>query len=343
MTIKKEKLQGEQSGLIPITVLEEMVSKLLTQNNRRALMSGFVDLIKSWHKPKKVQLFADGLRGIMGHRSQELADIQVSDLLKINSSSISLSDDGYIYKAVETQEIQIINNTQSHLVDLYIPLMLGDVVGAILVVQGISFEPMNKKIWQQMLASYTHIHRILYSGEIDPLTNLMNRASFDSLLNQTITEKKLSPENSYFALMDIDFFKKINDNFGHLYGDEVLILLARAMAESFRSNDWLFRYGGEEFAVVLHHLDHDEAISSLERFRRKIEETNFPQVGQVTISIGFSAIVAHEPSSSLIDRADQALYYVKNNGRNQTLCYEDLVKQGVLGQTVQETGDIELF
>ncbi|NQY26899.1 MAG: GGDEF domain-containing protein [Piscirickettsiaceae bacterium] len=343
MTIKIEKSQEEQSGLIPIVVLDEMVNKLLTQNNRRALMSGFVDLIRSWHKPKQIQLFADGLRGIMAHRSLELADIQVSDLLKINSASISLSADSHIYQAVETQEIQIVNNTQSHIVDLYIPLMLGDVVGAILVIKGISFEAMNKRIWQQMLASYTHIHRILYSGEIDPLTRLMNRSSFDSLLNQTITEKKLSAENSYFALMDIDFFKKINDNFGHLYGDEVLILLARAMAESFRSNDWLFRYGGEEFAVVLHHVDHDEAMCSLERFRRKIEETNFPQVSQVTISIGFSAIVAQEPSSSLIDRADQALYYVKNHGRNQTLCYETLVEQGLLKPAIQKVGELEIF
>ena len=95
--------------------------------------------------------------------------------------------------------------------------------------------------------------------------------------------------------------------------------------------------------MVLHHVDHDEAMCSLERFRRKIEETNFPQVSQVTISIGFSAIVAQEPSSSLIDRADQALYYVKNHGRNQTLCYETLVEQGLLKPAIQKVGELEIF
>ncbi len=343
MTTKAEKAQGEQSGLIPIAVLEEMVEKLLTQSDRRALMSGFVDLIKSWHKPNKIQLFADGLRGIMAHRGSPLADIQVSDLLKTNSPSMTLSSDENLCKAVESHEIQIINDTESHIVDLYIPLMLGEIVGAILVIKGISFEALNKRIWQQMFDSYKHVHRILYAGEIDPLTGLMNRSSFDSLLNQTIKEKKLTTENSYFALMDIDFFKKINDNFGHLYGDEVLILLARAMSESYRSNDWLFRYGGEEFAVVLHNLNHDEAYQSVERFRKQIEEIDFPQVGKVTISIGFSAIIPQEPASSLIDRADQALYYAKNNGRNQSLCYEDLIENGSLQEATQEAGDIELF
>ena len=343
MTIKTEKAQGEQSGLIPIAVLEEMVEKLLTQNDRRALMSGFVDLIKSWQKPKKIQLFADGLRGIMVHRGVPLADIQVSDLLKTNSPSVTLSSNENLYKAAEKYETQIISDTESHFVDLYVPLMLGEIVGAVLVIKGISFEPLNKQIWQQMLSSYTNVHRILYQSEIDHLTGLMNRASFDNLLNQTIKEKKLTTENSYFALIDIDFFKKINDNFGHLYGDEVLILLARAMSESFRSNDWLFRYGGEEFAVVLHNLNHDEAHQSVERFRKKIEETNFSQVGKVTVSTGFSAIVPEEPSSSLIDRADQALYYAKKNGRNQSLCYEDLVANGSLQEVAQETGDVELF
>ena len=348
MTIRPENSQDEQSGLIPIAVLQEVVSKLLVHSEREALTSGFIELIKSWHKPQEIQLFACGLRGLVSHRGQSLADIMIRDVLDPDSLPMLLSNNPIVYAATSSKEVQTVNNQDD--MDLYVPLMQGDTVSSVLVLKGISFKPVNELIWKQMLSAYNHLNRMLYSAEIDALTGLLNRLAFDRLLNREPKEStKLSVstlgENRhvYFALIDIDFFKKINDNFGHLYGDEVLILLAREMSDAFRSNDWLFRYGGEEFAVVLNDLDHDEAYQALERFRERIANMDFSQVGQVTVSVGYSRMFHSEPASSLIDRADQALYYAKNHGRNQTLCYEDLVEQGLLEHAVQEIGDIELF
>lgn len=343
MTIKLENTQNGHPGLISITILEKLVSKLLVHRECDALRLGFIELIEDWHHPKCIELFVDGQRGLMMHRGQSLADIVVYNMLDPSSPRIVLSQYENIYAAAESQATHILTTPHSSNVDLYVPLMLGDTVSAILVVKSISFEPDNKLVWEQMLSAYTYLNQMLYSAEIDPLTGLMNRLAFERLMNKLAVDNSPSLTKKhavYFALADIDFFKRINDNFGHLYGDEVLILLARSMAESFRSVDWLFRYGGEEFAIVLHGTTQQEAYQALERFRIKVENTLFPQVEKVTVSIGFSRMVQLEPTVSLIDRADHALYYAKNQGRNQVLFYEDLLAQKLLDVAEQETGEI---
>jgi diguanylate cyclase (GGDEF)-like protein len=142
--------------------------------------------------------------------------------------------------------------------------------------------------------------------------------------------------------MDIDHFKQVNDEYGHLYGDEVLLLFSRLMTKSFRHYDLLFRYGGEEFVVVLNNTDLETALTILERFRITIENYNFPQIGRKTISIGVTEISDQTMLSNVIDRADKALYYAKKNGRNQVCCYEKLVGAGLISNKTA-TEDIELF
>jgi diguanylate cyclase (GGDEF)-like protein len=104
----------------------------------------------------------------------------------------------------------------------------------------------------------------------------------------------------------------------------------------------LFRFGGEEFVGVFECRNVDEMKMVLDRFRGKIEVFPFPQVGQVTISTGFTEISGFDVSSQIIDRADVALYYAKNHGRNQVSNYEELVEAGLLQENKIE-GDIELF
>lgn len=146
-----------------------------------------------------------------------------------------------------------------------------------------------------------------------------------------------------FAILDIDHFKHVNDEYGHLYGDEVLTLMSRLMVQAFRREDLLFRYGGEEFAVVLANADLEIAASVLERFRRKVEAYAFPQIGHKTVSIGFAAMGAEFGAEKVVLCADRALYYAKKNGRNQSHCYEALVAAKKLEPVAQVTGDIELF
>ncbi|MXV13635.1 GGDEF domain-containing protein, partial [Xanthomonas sp. LMG 8992] len=109
--------------------------------------------------------------------------------------------------------------------------------------------------------------------------------------------------------VDIDHFKRVNDTFGHLYGDEVLLLVAQLMQRAFRQDDLLFRFGGEEFVIVLRGVDRDTAVSLFERFRLAVAEHVFPQVGQVTLSTGIVELTHGRLLSEMLDEADKALYW----------------------------------
>jgi diguanylate cyclase (GGDEF)-like protein len=117
---------------------------------------------------------------------------------------------------------------------------------------------------------------------------------------------------------------------GHLYGDEVLLLLAQQMTDSFRENDLLFRYGGEEFAMVLMDITAQQAQHSLQRFREKIADYDFPNVEQVTVSIGFTDFDKSLSMEELINQADNALYYCKTTTRNAVHSYQELVAKELI-------------
>lgn len=186
---------------------------------------------------------------------------------------------------------------------------------------------------------------LLDYGERDTLTGLKNRKTFDSSfdkLRARPSATNMANEPSWLAVVDIDRFKSINDNYGHLFGDEVLLLMARLMVQSFRGADQLFRFGGEEFVIVLDHATTAGAAVAFERFRAAIEGFAFPQVGRVTISLGYTRIHRQDAPSTCVERADGALYYAKKNGRNRVCSYEDLIASGELAAKAS-TVDIELF
>src|SRR5213076_2390666 len=101
-------------------------------------------------------------------------------------------------------------------------------------------------------------------------------------------------KEQWLAVVDIDHFKRVNDKFGHLYGDEVLILIANLLQSSFRAHDRVFRFGGEEFVVLLRSTTLDNARKIIDRFRVNVEAYVFPQVGTVTVSVGFVSISGYE-------------------------------------------------
>jgi diguanylate cyclase (GGDEF)-like protein len=191
---------------------------------------------------------------------------------------------------------------------------------------------------------------LLEYGERDTLTSLLNRKTFEAQfakLHQRRLEAKdnrtpSAHEPSWLALLDIDKFKVINDSHGHLFGDEVLLLTSQLMKRNFRGADQLFRFGGEEFVIILDHASDAGAQIALERLRVMIETYAFPQVGRVTISVGYTQIVPRDMSTLCVERADEALYYAKNHGRNNVRNYEALVAQGELHPKKDES-EIELF
>ncbi len=182
-----------------------------------------------------------------------------------------------------------------------------------------------------LLESYANIFTLLHRSSHDPLTGLLNRQTYDDRMSRLALEMasqadSMAQQNfrKYFVIMDIDHFKQVNDKYGHLYGDEVLLHFSRLMQRSLRDSDLLFRFGGEEFVVLLNAVEGESAQGILDRFREKVATSQFPKIGRVTISLGYTALRSGDKQLKLISRADQALYHAKENGRNQCRSYESL-------------------
>jgi diguanylate cyclase (GGDEF)-like protein len=210
---------------------------------------------------------------------------------------------------------------------------------------------------QTLLKVFGNFQNLLESSQRDTLTGLLNRQTFDNAFLKAsmpaVGEHYHAPEGErrngavtgyWLGVIDIDHFKRVNDGFGHLIGDEVLVLLARIMRQSFRHYDRLYRFGGEEFVVLLRGGTEEDAKNAFERFRANVASYPFPQVNQVTVSIGFTEVQLQETPSVAFSRADQGVYEAKRQGRNLVLSFEALVRLGtrVSGGTPQ-VGDVELF
>ena len=159
----------------------------------------------------------------------------------------------------------------------------------------------------------------------DSLTKLYNRRYFENVSEREFLRSVRYKTPLTFAVIDIDFFKKINDTYGHQCGDMILKEVAYLINESFRKTDYVFRYGGEEFVVILTDTDENSALCPIERLREKIEKSEFSfdeKFVKVTISVGFSSDTTNAKNSfELFNFADKALYSSKENGRNQVRIY----------------------
>lgn len=210
-----------------------------------------------------------------------------------------------------------------------------------------------------LLKVYSNYLELIRQTQTDKLTGLLNRETLDkeitrALIKNTalkqfetsggVVKRKTDAVGYWVGLLDIDHFKNINDVYGHLFGDEVLILVSRVMEKLLRNNDYIFRFGGEEFVVFLQADGLREAYSAFERIRRYIAEYSFPKLETLTVSIGVTEVRVQPGALDVVGEADVALYYAKDHGRNQVFIYEELLEKGLIKK--QGSGvcdDIEIF
>jgi two-component system cell cycle response regulator len=164
----------------------------------------------------------------------------------------------------------------------------------------------------------------------DGLTGVFNHRCFYQKLNEEFERAKRYGTDIACVMLDLDFFKHVNDRYGHLVGDRVLIELAKKVFENIRKYDIFARYGGEEFVLLLPHTDEKGAIYEAERIRKSIESHWFPNIekkGDVTASFGISTFPSAyiEKSEDLVKFADMALYDAKKKGRNRVECYTQMI------------------
>ncbi len=208
--------------------------------------------------------------------------------------------------------------------------------------------PEQLRLVDGLLKIYRNQITLLDYSERDSLTGLLNRKTFDEQFLKCLESGASSPTTGgndtcwWLGVIDIDHFKRVNDTFGHLIGDEVLLLVARILRSAFRHNEHLYRFGGEEFVVLLRAEHEGEAKLAFEFFRQQLSSFSFPQVNTITASVGFTCLRTMDNASSAVDRADRAVYHAKDNGRNQVHAYEALLRRDVLNE-VDNSGAIELF
>lgn len=217
------------------------------------------------------------------------------------------------------------------------------VLGYLLVQRTPPLQPDEQTLLADLFRVYDNYLAVLRDSQVDRLTGLLNRSTFDEQLDRALglirrayresegdaEKRRMGVGQGCFFMgeIDIDHFKSINDRFGHLHGDEVLVVLARILQSSFRKTDLIYRFGGEEFVAIVYVDDRGDAEMTFERLRRSIEHHVFPQVGKVTVSIGITEIQDTSIPVELLGRADQALYHAKTHGRNQVCFYEALAAQ----------------
>ncbi len=200
-------------------------------------------------------------------------------------------------------------------------------LGTLTMYRGRKFAESELMLFENLIALLVHPLRnsiqykkatlLAYS---DALTGARNRSTFDESLMREVNLSKRHQQELALLVVDIDYFKKVNDTYGHSAGDQALKAVAESIQQSIRTTDLLFRYGGEEFVVFLSKSDCESAYVIANRILESVRELNV-QVGEefldLSVSIGLSCLTSKDTGDSIFNRADKALYQAKNDGRDQ--------------------------
>jgi diguanylate cyclase (GGDEF)-like protein len=157
---------------------------------------------------------------------------------------------------------------------------------------------------------------LAHDAHSDALTGLFNRRKFNELCGTEIERSARYGTPLALIMVDLDHFKRVNDEHGHLVGDRTLVEVARVLAGQIRASDALCRWGGEEFMVLAPHLDMDSAVQMADKLRSAVAVADFGEAGPLTCSFGVAALRDRDRTVDLILRADTCLYRAKRTGRN---------------------------
>jgi diguanylate cyclase (GGDEF)-like protein len=217
---------------------------------------------------------------------------------------------------------------------------------------------------EQLRRIYRNMYTLLEYSDRDALTGLLNSKSLDDAFYSAVLEEldgisgdpkvPAKPNNVdqdrrhrvsanyWLGSAIIDNFALINDKHGHLIAEEVLLLVARVMNNTFRTYDRIYRFGGEHFGVLMHCPDEALVLAAFERFRANVEKYNFPQVGRVTVSCGFTSVMADDSPSSALEKTERAIDFAQRSGSNKVCSHLGLVRRGFFGD-VPKVGAVDIF
>jgi diguanylate cyclase (GGDEF)-like protein len=262
---------------------------------------------------------------------QTTLDIQALMKLFADELSLHLGYDGLTYQNA-AREIEIAFGKAGRHSCCYRLLVGDEDFGEITLKRRRKFLENETQLMEHLLCGLVYPLRnaLLYLDAVraahkDPLTGTSNRAALDNILPREVELSRRHRSALSMIVMDVDKFKSINDHYGHAAGDEVIKAFCQVVNQVIRKTDMLFRYGGEEFVVLLSNTGREGALLLAERIRREIERMKI-RIGAhpvpVRVSLGVASLHGNEDGQSLFDRADAALYQAKSTGRNR-VCLAD--------------------
>jgi diguanylate cyclase (GGDEF)-like protein/PAS domain S-box-containing protein len=180
------------------------------------------------------------------------------------------------------------------------------------------FDDNNKKIgYSSYREDITDKKIFEYLSAHDSLTKLYNKAEFTNRIKSKIKSAQRYKEKFGFAIFDIDHFKKVNDTYGHKVGDDVLITLSNCLSQQIRDDDFLARWGGEEFVIIANYTTIQNLVLLVNKLQKAVSKINFAPIKTVTLSFGLAVYKDGDTHDTLLKRADEALYMAKKNGRDR--------------------------
>jgi diguanylate cyclase (GGDEF)-like protein len=337
-----------------ITLIDGL-AEITRHHDRKMLEESVLKAINDLFQPESLHLFLlEGLNEAKAHKLVVVVDnngaIYLENKSPVNTIAEKLSD--ALSASAESKLIKLVENDDQTGWDIIYPILnaSNDVFSLLLYRCKKSPSLDEQRVVNGILHVYSNYLTLIDKTQRDKLTGLFNRETLDTEITKVLmqgpteftgieieNEKRQADDlRTWLGVVDIDHFKLINDTYGHLYGDEVIILVARLMMNScVRGDDLVYRYGGEEFVVMLKAVNEHSAMMAFDRLRKNIDKHEFPQVGNVAISIGFVEVEGQQSATDVIGMADDALYHAKHNGRNQTISYKKLLAQGKIVITEQ--------
>lgn len=313
------------------------------------------------------------LKTINGHlRAKRLVLVKCNrkgipvHLTEITSEKVQVSSEDFLLDpdfqaAIDNIELhhkdEVLLHTEGSTVTAKTLYENGGVKAILIAETSAKISAVNEHLIDGFMQIYRNFYDVLLESQQDQLTGLPNRKAFYNYIKKILhhpepvaedypavsERRKAADQSLWIAVVDIDHFKSINDRFGHLYGDEVLIAISQVLRVNLRETDRVFRFGGEEFVVVMKTHDRQGCALVLEKLRQTLESTRFARLEGVTASFGATELTPDIFHLTLLDHADQALFHSKQNGRNRVTFYEDMLASGAVQAETLETGDINLF
>ena len=310
------------------TELEESnLSLKKSEKKYRKIFEESKDVIFIARLDTKIEDISPSCEEVLGYTKGELEQMKAHEIMA-NPEEISgylniISDHG----AIKNLEIKLVRKDGKMIDALISATLRKDDNGEVIGVQGTVRDITDRKQAQAERLRATEFEQIAIT---DPLTNIYNRRYFFDAVEKEIERSKRTGSPLSLIIIDIDHFKKINDTYGHLIGDRVLIDLVNLCQKNIRSMDSIARFGGDELVILMPNADMESASKTAEKLREivanKLLTTNGNEGVSVTISIGVADWKSDDPQpgKTLLDRADQALYQSKKSGRNRVNVWREV-------------------